>query len=93
MRNDAITSPNPANSTGLLRSFIAAACAGSPHLLHVLHAVQQQFLHISYQAAHEVATQLSVPLSQVEAVIGFYSFLRRTPRGRFDILFSNCTSC
>lgn len=34
-----------------------------------------------------------MPISQVEAVIDFYSFFHRTPRGRFDILFSNCTSC
>ncbi len=93
LRNDSITSPNSANSTGLLRSFIAGACVESPHLLHVLYALQLQYLHISDQAAREVAAHLGVPLSQVEAVIGFYSFLHKNPRGRFDILFSNCTSC
>jgi [NiFe] hydrogenase diaphorase moiety large subunit len=93
LRNDSITNSNAANTTGLLRSFIAAVCAESPHLLHVLHAVQQQFLHISDQAAHEVAAHLDLPLSQVDAVVEFYSFFHKTPRGRYDILFSNCTSC
>jgi [NiFe] hydrogenase diaphorase moiety large subunit len=91
--NDSITSPNAANTTGRLRSVIAGASAESPRLLHVLHALQQQFLHISDEAVREVATHLGVPLSQVEAVVEFYSFLHKTPRGRFDILFSNCTSC
>ncbi|MFZ5524979.1 MAG: NADH-ubiquinone oxidoreductase-F iron-sulfur binding region domain-containing protein [Pseudomonadota bacterium] len=93
MGNDSITSSNAANTTGHLRSVIAGACAESPRLLHVLHALQQQFLHISDEAAREVAAHLGVPLSQVEAVVEFYSFLHKTPRGRFDILFSNCTSC
>src|SRR5450759_4169122 len=79
--------------TGLLRSVIAGAYAESPHLLHVLHALQQQFLHISDEAVHEVAAHLDLPLSQVDAVVEFYSFFHKTPRGRFDILFSNCTSC
>jgi len=61
--------------------------------LHVLHAVQQQYRHISDEAVNEVAVQLDLPVSQVNAVVEFYSFLSKTPRGRYDILFSNCTSC
>lgn len=34
-----------------------------------------------------------MPLSQVAAVVAFYSFFSTQLRGRFDILFSNCTSC
>lgn len=93
MSNVSFASPNAAAQTGLLRSAIALAYAETPHLLHVLHALQQQFLHISDEALHEVATHLDIPLSQVDAVVEFYSFLHKTPRGRFDILFSNCTSC
>ena len=93
MSNVSITNPNAAAQTGPLRSVIALACAESPHLLHVLHALQQQFLHISDEALHEVAAHLDIPPSQVDAVVEFYSFLHKTPRGRFDILFSNCTSC
>jgi [NiFe] hydrogenase diaphorase moiety large subunit len=76
-----------------LRAFISRAGAESPHLLHVLHALQTQFLHISDEAAREVAAHFDLPPSQVEAVVEFYSFLHKTPRGRYDILFSNCTSC
>ncbi|CAH1387529.1 NAD-reducing hydrogenase HoxS subunit alpha [Candidatus Nitrotoga sp. M5] len=79
--------------TGLLRSVISRAYAESPNVLHVLYALQRQFLHISDEAVREVASHLELPTSQVDAVIEFYSFFHRIPRGRYDILFSNCTSC
>jgi len=63
------------------------------HLLHRLHALQYQFRHIPAETIAPLAAELGLPVSQVEAVIDFYSFFHRTPRGRFDILFSNCTSC
>ncbi|WP_239254302.1 NADH-ubiquinone oxidoreductase-F iron-sulfur binding region domain-containing protein [Candidatus Nitrotoga sp. M5] len=84
---------NSSNMTGLLRSVISRAYAESPNVLHVLYALQRQFLHISDEAVREVASHLELPTSQVDAVIEFYSFFHRIPRGRYDILFSNCTSC
>jgi len=88
-----ITSQGNAIRTDSLRSVIALACAESRHLLHVLYALQRQFLHISDAALREVAAYLDIPISQVDAVVEFYSFLHKSPRGRFDIMFSNCTSC
>ena len=63
------------------------------HLLHRLHDLQSRFLHIPPLEIAPLATELDLPVSQVESVIDFYSFFHRSPRGRFDILFSNCTSC
>jgi len=63
------------------------------HLLHRLHAIQQQHRYIPPHAMQQAATEFNVPLSQVAAVVAFYSFFSTQPRGRFDILFSNCTSC
>ncbi len=63
------------------------------HLLHRLHALQQEYLHISPQAMQQVATEFNLPLSQVAGVVAFYSFFSAQPCGRFHILFSNCTSC
>ncbi len=63
------------------------------HLLHRLHALQQQFLHISPESMRQVATEYNLPLSQVASVVAFYSFFYTQPCGRFHILFSNCTSC
>lgn len=63
------------------------------HLLHRLHDLQRQFLHIPPREISPLAAELGLPISQVEAVIDFYSFFHRSPRGRIDLLFSNCTSC
>lgn len=41
----------------------------------------------------QTAAELDIPLSQVAAVVEFYSFFSTQPRGRFDLLLSNCTSC
>ncbi len=63
------------------------------HLLHLLYAHQQEHRFISDDAMIAIAGELELPRAQVESVVEFYSFFSRTPRGRFDILFSNCTSC
>ncbi|MBN4076647.1 NAD(P)H-dependent oxidoreductase subunit E [Mariprofundus ferrooxydans] len=65
----------------------------SEHLLHLLHTHQRQRHFISDQAIIDIASQLKLPRAQIEAVTEFYSFFSRKPRGKFDILFSNCTSC
>lgn len=85
--------PHSGDDAGMLRQIIAGACVESPHLLHVLHILQQKFLHVSETAIREVATMLALPYSQVEAVVEFYSFFHKTPRGKYDILFSNCICC
>ena len=84
---------NFSNMTDLLRSVITRIYAESPYLLHVLYALQRKFLHISDEAVREVAAHLDLPTSQVDAVVEFYAFFHKIPRGRYDILFSNCTSC
>lgn len=85
--------PHSGDDAGMLRQIIAGACVESPHLLHVLHILQQKFLHVSETAIREVATMLALPYSQVEAVVEFYSFFHKTPCGKYDILFSNCICC
>ncbi len=63
------------------------------HLLHTLHAHQAQHRFISDQAIRDIAERLQLPRAQVEAVTEFHSFLHRAPRGAFDLMFSNCSSC
>lgn len=65
----------------------------SGHLLHRLYALQEQFLHISLESIQQVVTEFNLPVSQVVSVVEFYSFFYTQPRGRFHILFSNCTNC
>ncbi|HEB63855.1 MAG TPA: NADP oxidoreductase [Gammaproteobacteria bacterium] len=63
------------------------------HLLHVLFREQQRARFISDDAINNISKSLNLPRAQVESVVEFYTFFHRKPRGRFDILFSNCTSC
>lgn len=76
-----------------VKAAIVDACSQSNHLLHILHALQQQFLHIPDEIVREVAAHLGLPVSQIESVIEFYSFFYKSQRGRYNILLSNCTSC
>ena len=76
-----------------INAVIADAYSQSNHLLHILYALQQQFLHISHEAVCKIASHLGLPISQVESVVEFYSFFYGTPRGSYNILLSNCTSC
>ena len=88
-----MSSPNLTVTTEQINAVIAEAYSQSSHLLHILYALQQRFLHISHEAVREVALHLGLPISQVESVVEFYSFFYATPRGRYNILLSNCTSC
>lgn len=67
--------------------------AASPHLLHRLYTLQQQHQHIPAASIAPLAEELGLPLSQVQAVIDFYSFFHREPCGEFHLLFSNCPCC
>lgn len=64
-----------------------------PHLLHVLSDIQQRNRYIAHEDILNVAEQLKLPIAQVQSVVDFYAFFHRTPRGEFDLMFSNCTSC
>jgi [NiFe] hydrogenase diaphorase moiety large subunit len=85
--------PNRTDTAKHINAVTADACSQSEHLLHVLHALQQRLLHIPPEAVREVASHHDLPISQVQSAVEFYSFFSVTPRGRYNILFSNCTSC
>lgn len=85
--------PDLTVTAGQINAIIEDAYSQSTHLLHILYALQQRLLHIPPEAVHEVTLHFGLPISQVESVVEFYSFFSGTPRGRYDILLSNCTSC
>jgi [NiFe] hydrogenase diaphorase moiety large subunit len=85
--------PNRTDTAEHITAVIADAYSQSEHLLHILYVLQQRFLHIPPEAVREVAAHFGLPISQVRSVVEFYSFFSATPRGRYNILFSNCTSC
>ncbi len=59
------------------------------NLLQILIALQRDLNHIPNEAIRYLASELSLPQSVVEGVIGFYTFLHRQPRGHYDLLFSD----
>ena len=59
------------------------------YLLQYLYEIQYQYSHIPQTAIEALAGKLSLTEAHVRGVIGFYSFLHESPRGSFDILFSD----
>ena len=63
---------------------------GDPaQLLQILREIQEEFDWISPETARAVAAGLSVPVTRVDSVVQFYSFLYDKPKGRYRILFSD----
>ncbi len=59
------------------------------HLLQHLIAAQHQFSYVPEGVINGLSTALGVGRAQVRAAIAFYAFLHVSPRGDFDILFSD----
>jgi [NiFe] hydrogenase diaphorase moiety large subunit len=58
-------------------------------LLHYLIEVQHQHSYVPASAISLFSRELDIPAVQISCVIDFYSFLHETPRGQYDVLFSD----
>lgn len=58
-------------------------------LLQYLIRIQAEYSYIPESAIAGLTEALELPAAEVRSVIDFYSFLHGTPRGRYDILFSD----
>lgn len=61
----------------------------STRLLKILRTVQAKYLHIPKEAIEQLASLLSIPRTQIQNVVEFYSFFHLEPRGKYDILISS----
>ena len=59
------------------------------HLLQILREIQEESDWISPEIEREVAEGLGIPVTRVQSVVQFYSFLYDKPRGRYRVLFSD----
>ncbi len=59
------------------------------YLLQILNHVQDRFDCVSPEMQKQIAYQLGIPHTRVNAVVHFYSFLHESSSGQYDILFSN----
>ncbi len=58
-------------------------------MLQYLYEIQYRYSCISQQAIQLLSEKLALSEAHIHGVIGFYSFLHGTPRGSYDILFSD----
>ena len=63
--------------------------ADPTQLLQILREAQEALGWISPETARAIASGLGAPITRVESVVQFYSFLYDVPRGRYRILFSD----
>jgi len=63
--------------------------ADPTQLLQILREAQEARGWISPETARAIASGLGAPITRVESVVQFYSFLHDKPRGRYRILFSD----
>lgn len=69
---------------------VVQAYQGRPsYLLQMLWRVQERLTCIPTTAIDNLAKQLNLSHAQVEGVARFYSFFHETPRGQYDILWSD----
>ncbi len=58
-------------------------------LMQMLWRVQEQYSYIPNIAIETLAGELNLTYAHVAGVAGFYSFFHNSPRGQYDILFSD----
>jgi [NiFe] hydrogenase diaphorase moiety large subunit len=79
-----------------LDTFIGQLCSGAGAepglLLQHLYEIQYRYSCIPAPAVALLAACLKLPVTRITGVIDFYSFLHHSPRGEFDILFSDSIS-
>jgi [NiFe] hydrogenase diaphorase moiety large subunit len=84
------------SSADIDRSWLVAVAKAhgnqATHTLQILREVQDRFHHVPHWAMELLAETLGVPLSRVQGVTEFYTFLSSEPQGRFHILISDSIS-
>jgi [NiFe] hydrogenase diaphorase moiety large subunit len=81
--------PSVERVTGFVAGLLADRGGDPEHLLQHLIAIQHELSHVPETAIERLAAELGVTRTQIRAAIDFYAFLHASPRGDFDILFSD----
>ncbi len=63
--------------------------ADPTRLVQILREVQEELDWIAPETAREISAGLAIPITRVQSVVQFYSFLYDRPRGRYRVLFSD----
>ncbi|WP_462322394.1 NADH-ubiquinone oxidoreductase-F iron-sulfur binding region domain-containing protein [Halochromatium sp.] len=81
--------PDPQQVARVVERSLARLGRRPAHVLQHLIALQQTFSFIPEAGIRKLMDALDVTRAQCLAAIDFYAFLHRSPRGQFDILFSD----
>ncbi|MGF1615296.1 MAG: NAD(P)H-dependent oxidoreductase subunit E [Gammaproteobacteria bacterium] len=82
--------PQAGTVVDVVHGIIARHRADATELLQILREVQATFTYIPLEAARAIAASLWMPLTEVQGVIDFYTFLYDQPRGQYHLLVSDC---
>jgi [NiFe] hydrogenase diaphorase moiety large subunit len=75
---------------GKLSAALLADSGNDPTLLvQHLHRLQLEYSHVPASAVEALAAGLGLTEAHVRGVIGYYSFLHESPRGDYDVRFSD----
>src|SRR5208282_6578188 len=78
-----------ATSSDVVARALARHRTDPTRLVQILRETQEELDWISPETARAIAVGLGVPVTRVQSVVQFYSFLYDEPRGRYRILFSD----
>jgi [NiFe] hydrogenase diaphorase moiety large subunit len=77
------------NIDSFLNDLLTDSGATPDRLLQLLIPIQKRYSHIPPDAIQYLSERLGIPPVQIYSVIEFYAFLHRSPRGKYDVLFSD----
>ena len=72
---------------------IAKFEANASNLIMILHAAQGIYGYLPYEVQKFIADKMDIPVSEVSAVVSFYSFFSTKPKGKHSILVCMGTAC
>jgi [NiFe] hydrogenase diaphorase moiety large subunit len=84
-----MTSTPSSEVAGFVAGLVQRLGSDRTSLLQVLREVQYHYGCVDQAASAAVGAAMGISPMHVECVVDFYSFLHRTPRGRYDVLFSD----
>jgi NADH:ubiquinone oxidoreductase subunit E len=63
------------------------------NLIQILHMAQAIFGYLPENVLHFIGTEMSLPMSQINGVVSFYSYFSTQPKGRHTIQVCLGTAC
>ena len=76
-----------------IAAVIAKFEANPSNLIMILHAAQGIYGFLPYEVQKFIADKMDIPVSEVSAVVSFYSFFSTKPKGKHSILVCMGTAC